>query len=248
MDPKERIRQQVWANLRPAARPDSRFAWDFSAFIPDFEGSEQCVARICRLEIYQQAQVVFVAPDNCLAALRERCIADEKRLIIPTYGLKRGFLQMTRSDVPAGQETFAAQLDGLERFGRPFELAQASTQNGPQLLVTGASVVNTEGVRISNGPSYFELEWLMFFSLQLIQADTPIIAVVHDCQVVDFKYSPLPYSVSPDYIITPTALLPINTPFHRPQQDAWKHLPVQVFEEIQLLRSFYPQRSGRPAR
>lgn len=248
MDPKEKIRQQVWANLRPAARPDSRFAWDFTAFIPDFEGSERCTEQICQLQSYQQAQTVFVTPDNSLAALRERCIADGKHLIVPTYGLKRGFLQVARVDVPAGQEAFAAQLDGLERFGRTFELELGTAQSGPQLLVTGASVINTEGVRISNGPSYFELEWLILFHLHLIQADTPVVSAVHDCQVVEFKHPPMPYSVVPDCIVTPNAMLQTTPPCHRPQGDVWKHLPLQVFEEVQLLRAFYPQRSGRPSR
>lgn len=241
MDSKERIRQQVWQKLRLHARPDSRFAWDFNAFIPDFEGSDICTDRTCQLEKYREAKIIFVTPDNSLISLRERCIVDHKVLVIPTYGLKRGFLQINGNEIPFGQERFAATLDGVEYFGRPYELTTNDKLAKPNLLITGASVINTQGIRISNGPSYFELEWLILATLRLIQINTPVFSIVHTCQVVDFCYQPLPYCVVPDCIVTPTQVIENTVPFHRPQNSVWEYLPLQVFEEVPLLRMFYPQ-------
>ena len=40
MNPAARLRRVVWDKLVKVAKPDSRFHFDFSSFIPDFAGSE----------------------------------------------------------------------------------------------------------------------------------------------------------------------------------------------------------------
>src|SRR5689334_17241231 len=164
MDDKENVRRQVWMRLQAVARPDSRFHWDFNRFIPDFEGSATCVERLCTTAAYQAANRILVTPDNSLTGLRARCIADGKTVIVPTYSLARGFLALSRETVPSDQEAFAATLDGLEIFGSPYLVSIHDRVQGPQLMITGASVLNSQGVRISHGPSFFDLEWLILSS------------------------------------------------------------------------------------
>jgi 5-formyltetrahydrofolate cyclo-ligase len=65
---KAAYRLDVWERIRRYARPDSRFHWDFSKFIPDFKGSERCAERIRRLPTYRRARLLFITPDNCLEA------------------------------------------------------------------------------------------------------------------------------------------------------------------------------------
>ena len=67
MKEREAIRKKVWGDLRRVARPDSRFHWDFTAFIPDYEGSDLCAGTIREMDLYHQAQTIFVTPDNNLA-------------------------------------------------------------------------------------------------------------------------------------------------------------------------------------
>lgn len=236
MDDKENIRRQVWMQLHAVAKPDSRFHWDFNRFIPDFEGSATCVERLCTTAAYRAADRVLITPDNSLTSLRARCIADGKTLIVPTYSLARGFLSLSRETVPFSQEVFAATLDGLDVFGSPYLVSTHDRVDGPQLMVTGASVLNSQGVRISHGPSFFDLEWLILSALQLVNDETPILAEVHDCQVVDFDCLPLPFGVGIDQIITPTQLIDTGRPYPRPSPLSIKTLPLQIRQEVPLLQ------------
>ena len=45
-------RVDIWEKLRKVARPDSRFSWEFSEFITDYEGSDKCDADVQRRQGY----------------------------------------------------------------------------------------------------------------------------------------------------------------------------------------------------
>ncbi len=246
MDEKEKIRREVWVSLQKVARPDSRFHWDFTAFIPDYTGSEVCAQRIRAMPAYQRAAVVLVTPDNNLEVLRASCLADGKLLVVPTYALGRGFLCLERGDVPPGGEELAATLDGLDRFGHPYSLEKVSTEQCPNILVTGASVLNRQGVRLSVGPSYFDLEWLILSGLGIVPLDVPIIAAVHDCQVVNWPCAPLPYSVVMDCIVTPTQVIETDSHSTRPGEDAWSTLPWHVISDIPFVHQLWEQKTEKP--
>ena len=251
MNELEAIRQHVWGELRRVARPDSRFHWDFTAFIPDFDDSAACAASIRDLPQYRQAAAVCVTPDNCLAEVRAGCLADGKTLWVPTYALGRGFWQLAPGSVPAGQEAYAATLDGLERFAKPCLVETAEPAAGPALLVTGASVINTQGVRISRDPSYFDLEWLILRALDLVHPDATIIAAVHDCQVVEWDCEPQPFSAIADLIVTPTRVITAAPPLPKPDRIDWADLAWEVIRDVPLLLALYerdPSRTGTPSR
>jgi len=108
-------------------------------------------------------------------------------------------------------------------------------------MVTGASVLNSQGVRISHGPSFFDLEWLILSSLGLVDDQTPILAEVHDCQIVDLDCAPLPFGVGIDQIITPTRLIDTGRPYPRPSPSSIKTLPLQIRQEVPLLQELTDQ-------
>lgn len=139
---KSDVRARVWAPLRAVAVPDSRFNLDFGEYITDFAGSARATDRLCALLCYRDARVLFVAPDNCLEDLRRRALRAGKRLLVTTYGIRRGFVLLDPAEVKArwaalvggegdddaggdaGWVWFAATLDGMERLGRPVTLQQ----------------------------------------------------------------------------------------------------------------------------
>jgi 5-formyltetrahydrofolate cyclo-ligase len=245
MDEKEKIRREVWVSLQKVARPDSRFHWDFTAFIPDYTGSELCSQRIRAMPAYRQAGVVLATPDNNLEAFRLGCLVDGKLLVVPTYAIGRGFLCLERGDVPVGSEALAASLDGLDRFGRPYLLEDVSPQQRPNILITGASVLNRQGVRLSVGPSYFDLEWLILSGLGIVPLDVPIFAAVHDCQVVDWPCAPLAYSVVMDRIVTPTQVIETDNRLARPGEEAWSSLPWHVINDIPFVHQLWELKIGK---
>ena len=71
-------RKKVWEELRKVAKPDSRFHWNFAEFIADYEGSDKGAEFIRNLDIYKNARVIFITPDNNMERLREFVIKDKK--------------------------------------------------------------------------------------------------------------------------------------------------------------------------
>jgi 5-formyltetrahydrofolate cyclo-ligase len=247
---RQAVRELVWDRLREVALPDSRFDLNFDEFIPDFVGSEQATERVTSLEEYRRSRVIFVTPDNCLTSLRARCVRDNKTLIVSTYGIRRGFVLLRREDVPPGQELHAAWLDGLEHFGRPIGLGDLREIGNLHLLVTGASAVNTEGLRFGKGHGYFDVEVGIFTSIGTMGENTPVIAVVHDCQVVDVPMEPGPTDTVVDRIVTSSRDILTGGNLPRPSGIRWDLLPAEMLASIpplqELRRSWGGQMSTAP--
>ena len=239
----EVVRQKIRRRLAGVARPDSRFHLDFAEFIPDFTGSDRALARLRELSCYRTGGYAFVTPDNCLAALRTRMLRDGKSMVVSTYGIYRGFVLLEPGMAPEGQETFAGWLDGLEHFGRPVTMAEIASRGAFDFMVTGASAVSLNGVRFGKGHGFFDLEWGMFTDVGVADERTPVVAVVHDVQVVEDRLSPSPTDIIVDYIATPDRLYEATREDPRPRGVKWDLLEPETIEatpplkELQALRS-----------
>ena len=235
MDRKQ-VRQHVWAALRQVAKPDSRFDLDFNEYIPDFDGSAAALAQLTALDVYRQAQVIFITPDNGLEQLRAQAIRDGKVQLVTTYGIRRGTVELRPEYVPAGQADYAATLDALEKFGRPISLAEMRARYAFDLLVTGASAVSLSGVRFGKGHGYFDLEWAMFYEIGVAQASTPVAAVVHDCQVLAEDLTPSPFDTLCDLIVTPTRVIAVPGAQKPTHGVLWDRLEPGMLAAIPPLR------------
>ena len=155
MTDRNEARQKVWKELRKVAKPDSRFHLNFAEFIPDFQGSDMATERLIQMDIYQQAKVIFITPDNCLEQLRAQAIRDGKVLIISTYGIRRGLVELLPEDVPDGLTDYAVLLDVIEGLGRHISLSELKERYGKvDVLVTGASAVTHSGARFGKGHGF----------------------------------------------------------------------------------------------
>jgi len=191
--------------MRPYAFPDSRFQLDFSQFIPGFEGGDIATQRVTRESAYQRAHYLFVTPDNALIPFRQCAIRDGKTMVIPSYGLHRGFLLLEPDNVPQGHETYAAWLDGVEHFGRTVTLAELKRRGRFDLAVAGASAVNAEGLRFGMGHRYLDIEWGIFAQIGVVDDDVPIATITHDIQYTTVTFPIESDDVLVDIIATPTA-------------------------------------------
>lgn len=230
------IRQQIWKGLKDVAKPDTRFDMNFAEYIPDFEGSDIATDRIMGLQNCQKADFMFITPDNCLVDLRRRLIEQEKPFFMSTYGIYRGFVLMEPGMVPKGAELYAAWLDGMEHFGRPISLEEVAKRGRIDFLVTGASAVSVDGVRFGKGHGFFDLEWGMFTDLGLVGEETPVVAAVHDCQVVHESLHPSPTDILVDYIATPDKLYEIKQRVERPHGVIWDLLEPEQIEQTPPLQ------------
>jgi 5-formyltetrahydrofolate cyclo-ligase len=240
-------RERVWTQLRDVALPDSRFHFNFAEYIPDFTGSDRALQRLIELPEYQSSQFLFVTPDNCLTGLREQALLDGKTMVVSTYGIYRGLIMLSPERVPPGQERWASWLDGLEYFGRPVTLAELSTHGRFDLLVTGASAVSREGIRFGKGHGFFDVEWGMFCDIGAVDASTPVVAFVHDVQVVDDSLAPSPTDTVVDYIVTPENLIHVPHIHERPSGIMWDILDPELLESIPPLQELRQMVKGGQA-
>lgn len=247
MDHKAEVRERVFRELRQVAYPDSRFHYDFGEFIADFRGSDAALARLVDHPFYEQAQCVFITPDNCLEMLRYRALQDGKRVLLTTYSIKRGFWLLDPATIPADRLLYAATLDGMERHGVPLTLAEIrDTLPSVDYMVTGTGAINEAGVRFGKGHGFFDAEWGMLYRIGKITSSTPSAAVVHDCQVLTETLYPEVFDTVADAIFTPTRTISVANP-HKPTCGiVWDLLDPVMFETIPPLQELRAMEARLP--
>ena len=155
---KDVMRQRVWPKLREVAFPDSRFHYDFSSFIADFEGSHDAVEALAQQPCYLNASTLFVTPDNCLEELRYRALRDGKNVLVTTYAIRRGFYLLDPRIIDTHSKRFQSSiLDAMERpgLGRWISLSSLKEQKlQVDLLVTGTGAIDHAGMRFGKGHGY----------------------------------------------------------------------------------------------
>lgn len=239
------VRSRVWEELRKVALPDSRFHFDFSSFIADFDGSRAANDRLLALPCFKACSCVFITPDNCLEYLREKTLEAGLKVLITTYGIRRGFWLLDPADMkdPALFK-YAATLDGMEKIGKPVSLrdiVELDLEVG--LMVTGTGAINTKGIRFGKGHGYFDLEWGILFSMGVVGPGTTTAAVVHDCQVLDEELVPEQFDTVCDLVVTPTRLVEAGGAGKPTCGILWDRLAVGMLEDIPPLREL---RDARP--
>lgn len=234
------LRAHVRDRLARIAVPDSRWHLDVLHFVPDFEGSELARTRILEHPAIASASTVFVAPDNSLSALTEALLYQGKHVVVPTYGMRRGMVLLTPDTAAPADRAFAATLDGLERFGTTLDLAALRGLGRIDALVTGAIAFTVGGLHIGSGTAYFDIEWAILATLGLVDADTPVLGVAHEIQIVDAPLEPTPLDVTVDAVATPDRLITTSGVRNRPTGIIWPELAAAQLDEIAYLRDLSP--------
>lgn len=244
-DHKAAVRSRVWEELRKVAVPDSRFHFDFSSFIADFEGSQAANDRLLALPCFKACSCVFITPDNCLEYLREKTLEVGTKVLITTYGIRRGFWLLDPAEIHPTLFKYAATLDGMEKIGKPVSLRKIVELNlEVGLMVTGTGAINTKGIRFGKGHGYFDLEWGILFSMGVVGPDTTTAAVVHDCQVLEEELIPEQFDTVCDLVVTPTRLMEADVAGKPSCGILWDRLETGMFDDIPPLQELKDARPG----
>jgi 5-formyltetrahydrofolate cyclo-ligase len=231
VDPREAIRRTVRDRLRGIGRPDSRFVYDFSNFIPDYPGSERIPDQLRALPCWAGAGPVFVTPDNCLESLRVELVR-EGRPLLQTIAVAMGFHYFAPESVQSGLERFAGTLDGAMILARRVGLEFVRDLGPLDLVVTGACAVNRSGIRFGKGHGFFDMEWGILSELGVVDESTPVVACVHDCQLVDTDFPASVHDTVVDWIVTPTETIQISERVRKPTGIHWDRVTPALLEEI----------------
>ena len=233
----DQYRERIWAELAKVARPDSRFHWDFSSFICDFQGSDRCADRILEMDALNKRhnRQIFVTPDNCLEDLRYKLIQRGIPFVMTTYGIVRGFYRLDPSTIPASDHRYASTLDGFDRYAVAMSLADLQKGEKFSLLVTGGSAVSSNGVRFGKGHGYFDFEWAVLSELDLTDDLSVVADVVHDCQFVNEVMPAERHDVVVDWVVTPTQAIHIPQNSRQRGRVFWDMVPGTEFENLSIV-------------
>jgi len=239
------IRSKIWSQLRQVALPDSRFHHDYSSFIADFVGSSRATKLLTSLPAYQNAETLFIAPDNCIQELRHCALRDGKTVLVTTYGIQRGFWLLDPGVIMQDKLEIASMLDGMEKIGQHVSLVDIKNfVKKVDLMVTGTGAINFRGLRYGKGHGFFDLEWGMLYTIGVIDRTTPTVAVVHECQVLDEALQGEEWDTGCDFIVTNTRIIKVEEASKPVCGILWDKLQKNMLEDIEPLRELMHMDSG----
>ena len=219
------LRALIRERLEQIAVADSRWHLDVLKFVPDFAGSDRARARLISHPAVESAGVAFVAPDNSLTDLIPLLLERGTRVLVPTYGMRRGIVLLDPAVVPRTDRAFASTLDGLEQV---------------DVVITGAIAFTTAGIHVGSGTAYLDLEWGILATLGLVGDRTPVLGIAHDVQVVDTPIEAKPLDVTVDAVATPTRLVDTSSHPRRPAGINSARVTTDQLDEIAYLRDLVP--------
>ncbi|NXG34257.1 MTHSD protein, partial [Dromaius novaehollandiae] len=213
------IREQVWDYLEASGL--AAFPRPVHRRIPNFEGSHQACCSIKGLDVFSRANEIKVDPDKPLEGVRLAALQARKTLLVPTPRLRTGLFNKIVPPSGATKEILriCATSQGVKDYSVPIGLDGKARVD---LVVVGSVAVSEKGWRIGKGEGYADMEYAMMVSMGAVQKDTPVITIVHDCQVVDIAEELLDdHDLTVDYILTPTRTIKTNCQRLKPQGIIW---------------------------
>ncbi|KFQ93371.1 Methenyltetrahydrofolate synthase domain-containing protein, partial [Nipponia nippon] len=204
------------------------------------QGASHAATRLLGLQEFKAANTVKINPDAPQKNARFLTLEARKTLLVPTPRLRTGLFNKIVPPSGATKEILriCATSRGIKEYSVPVGLDGKARVD---LVVVGSVAVSEKGWRIGKGEGYADMEYAMMVSMGAVQADTPVITIVHDCQVVDIAEELLgDHDLTVDYILTPTRTIKTNCKRPKPQGIIWHKAsvpPYEMLEKIPILKS-----------
>ncbi|XP_037671789.1 methenyltetrahydrofolate synthase domain-containing protein isoform X1 [Choloepus didactylus] len=232
---KQDIREKIWDYLESQNLAD--FPRPVHHRIPNFKGSYLACQNIKELEAFARTQELKVDPDKPLEGARLLALQSKKTLLVPTPRLRTGLFNKIVPPPGATKDILrkCATSQGVRNYSVPIGL---DSQVCVDLVVVGSVAVSEKGWRIGKGEGYADLEYAMMVSMGAVSEGTPVVTIVHDCQVVDFPEELLEdHDLTVDYILTPTRVIATECVRPKPKGITWSKISCEMLEKIPILRS-----------
>ena len=230
---KDELRVEVWTALE---NQGASIGTVFS-HIPNFEGADQAAARLAELSIWKNAKVVKCNPDAPQIPVRLRALQDGKLLYAPVPELAKNypFLELDPEDLKKRGIAFesAAPIEGALKHGRRVQFQEMKPFD---IAVVGCVAVTRRGGRTGKGGGFADLELGIFWEMNLVNSNTPIVTTVHSLQVVDDKRVTMAAHDTPlDWIVTPGEVIETNTTYPQPDGVYWDNVQEDQLRDIPFL-------------
>ncbi|XP_059523125.1 methenyltetrahydrofolate synthase domain-containing protein isoform X1 [Myotis daubentonii] len=232
---KQDIREQIWDYMESQNIAD--FPRPVHHRIPNFKGSYLACQSIKDLGVFARTQEVKVDPDKPLEGVRLLALQNKKTLLVPTPRLRTGLFNRITPPPGATKDILrkCATSQGVRDYSVPVGLDARVLVD---LVVVGSVAVSEKGWRIGKGEGYADLEYAMMASMGAVSQGTPVVTIVHDCQVVDIPEALLEdHDLTVDYILTPTRVIATGCERPKPTGITWSKISCAMMGRIPVLRS-----------
>ncbi|XP_074695868.1 methenyltetrahydrofolate synthase domain-containing protein isoform X2 [Strix aluco] len=229
------VREKVWDYLEASGLAD--FPRPVHRRIPNFKGASHAATRLLGLQEFKAANTVKINPDAPQKNARFLTLEARKTLLVPTPRLRTGLFNKIVPPSGATKEILriCATSQGIKEYSVPVGLDGKARVD---LVVVGSVAVSEKGWRIGKGEGYADMEYAMMVSMGAVQEDTPVVTIVHDCQVVDIAEELLDdHDLTVDYILTPTRTIKTNCKRPKPQGIIWHKVSYEMLGKIPILKS-----------
>ncbi|KAM9121918.1 methenyltetrahydrofolate synthase domain-containing protein isoform 1-T1 [Pangshura tecta] len=229
------IRTKIWDYMEANNLAD--FPRPVHHRIPNFKGSQQACYAVRELDVFNKTSEVKVDPDKPLEGVRLVTLQARKTLLVPTPRLRTGLFNKIVPPPGATKEILriCATSQGVKDYSVPIGL---DAKVHVDLVVVGSVAVSEKGWRIGKGEGFADMEYAMMVSMGAITEDTPIVTIVHDCQVVDIAEELLDdHDLTVDYILTPTRTIKTGCKRPKPQGIIWHKISYEMLERIPILKN-----------
>ncbi|ELK00474.1 Methenyltetrahydrofolate synthetase domain-containing protein [Pteropus alecto] len=201
------------------------------------DGSYLACQNIKDLEVFARTREVKVDPDKPLEGVRLLALQSKKTLLVPTPRLRTGLFNRITPPPGATKDMLrkCATSEGVKNYSVPVGLDSRVLVD---LVVVGSVAVSEKGWRLGKGEGYADLEYAMMVSMGAVSQETPVVTIVHDCQVIDIPEALLEdHDLTVDYILTPTRVIATGCERPKPTGITWSKISCEVMGKIPVLRS-----------
>ncbi|XP_066050822.1 methenyltetrahydrofolate synthase domain-containing protein isoform X2 [Chamaea fasciata] len=229
------IREKVWEHLEASGLAD--FPRPVRGRIPNFKGASHAATRLLGLQEFRAARSVKINPDAPQRNARFLTLEARKTLLVPTPRLRTGLFNRIVPPPGATKEILrrCATSQGVRDYSVPVGLDGKAQVD---LVVVGSVAVSEKGWRIGKGEGYADMEYAMMVSMGAVQEDTPVVTIVHDCQVLDIAEELMDdHDLTVDYILTPTRTIQTNCKRPKPQGIMWHKVSSEMLGKIPILKT-----------
>ncbi|CAK6436861.1 unnamed protein product [Pipistrellus nathusii] len=232
---KQGIREQIWDYME--AQNIAEFPWPVHRRIPNFKGASRAAEHFPRLQAFKMARTIKVNPDAPQKNARFFVLDSKKTLLVPTPRLRTGLFNRITPPPGATKDILrkCATSQGVRDYSVPVDLDARVLVD---LVVVGSVAVSEKGWRIGKGEGFADLEYAMMASMGAVSQGTPVVTIVHDCQVIDIPEALLEdHDLTVDYILTPTRVITTGCERPKPTGIIWSKISCSMMGRIPILRS-----------
>lgn len=236
---KDKLRNEIWSALEDHGVS----VGSVYSHIPNFVGADQAADRLAELSFWKNAKIVKCNPDKPQIPVRLRALQDGKIVYTPVPELAKEFpfVELDPQILKKKNVSFetAARKEGALEFGRPVQFQEMKPFD---VAVLGSVAVTREGGRTGKGGGFADLEMGIFWELDLVNEDTPVLTTVHSLQVVaDDRIEMTTHDTPLDWIITPDEVFETNTTYPSSGGVYWDNVQEDQLRDIPFLKELKEQ-------